>query len=239
MTSPFFRLVWRFNALAIAVASVIAVFIGLYAAYHVARDVFRVPYQAADAVRLEPQPTATDKPGEPQATALRTDLDVGHFQYIGGTRHYYASVVGAQSYDYRTSSKEATSTRNMIFFDADTMESRKLLASDDTLIIETRELREEGQPSDAMPKAMLYSLVEADTNKDGMLNANDARTLALSRVDGSGLERLTGIAGQFRGEIVNAGGAGLTLIVEDTHKLHAHAVDLATFKVTRTKELVR
>lgn len=239
MTSPFFRLVWRFNALAIAVASVIAVFIGLYAAYHVARDVFRVPYQAADAVRLEPQPTATDKPGEPQAKALRTDLDVGHFQHIGGTRHYYASVVGAQSYDYRYSSKEATSTRNLIYFDADTMESRKLLTTDDTLVIETRELRGEGQPADTAPSAMLFSLVETDSNKDGMLNANDARTLALARVDGSGLERLAGITGQFRGEIVKAGGAELTLIVEDDHKLVAHAVDLATFKVTRTKELMR
>lgn len=239
MSSPFFRLVWRFNALAIAAASTIAVFIGLFAAYHVAREVFRLPYQANDAVRLEPQPAATGNPADTQAKALRTDLDVGHFQHIGGTRHYYASIVGAQIYDYRTSSKEATGTRNMIFFDADTMESRKLLASDDTLIIETRELREEGQPSDATPKAMLFSLVEADTNKDGMLNVNDARALALSRVDGSGLERLTGIAGQLRGEIVKAGGAELTLIVEEAHKLYAHAVDLATFKVTHTKELVR
>ncbi len=214
-------------------------FIGLFAAYHVAREVFRVPYQAGDAVRLEPQPAATDQPAAPQAKPLRTDLDVGHFQHIGGTRHYYAPLQGAQSYDYRYSSKEATSTRNMIFFDADTMESRKLLDSDDTLIIETRELRSEGQSSDTAPKALLFSLVESDSNKDGMLNANDARTLALARIDGSGLERLPGITGEFRGDIVKADGSELTLVVEDNHKLLAYAVDLSTFKATRSKELVR
>lgn len=238
MSNTFFRRLWRFNALTIAVCGLLGIFVGLYVAYHIARDVFRTSYQARDIARVEPADAKT--PGDPSKPAVQTGFSTGHFSAIRGTALLHAPVSAKQSYDFRYSSKEASSTRNFVFYDTAAGTSRKLLADEKQLIIAHSELRPDGDTGTTAPKALLFHIVEADSNKDGILSHDDATTIALARVDGSGLTRLDLKSAGTHGQSVSTDGATLILFTEDDAKaITAQHVDLATFKVTRTDAVAR
>lgn len=237
MSNRFFRTLWRFNALAIAVCGLLGIFIGLFAAYHIARDVFRKPYQAQDIARVEPADTA--KPGDASEPGVATGFSPGHFSAVRGTTILSAPVVAKQSYDFRYSSKDVSSTRNFIFYDTATGTSRKLLADEKQLIVAHHELRPDGDNTTSAPRAMLFEIIEADTTKDGILSHADATTFALSRADGQGLTRLNLKGDGQHGQSVSADGATLILFVGETGAITAHHIDLATFKVTRADAIAR
>lgn len=238
MSNSFFRTLWRFNALAIAVCGLLGIFVGMFAAYHVARDVFRTSYQAQDIARVEPAETA--KPGDPATPNVQTGFSTGYFSVIRGTTNLQAPIIAKQSYDFRYSSKDASSTRNFLFYDTATGSSRKLLADEKQLIVAHSELRPDGETGATAPKALLFHIVEADTTKDGILSHADAITFALARTDGSGLTRLDLKGAGSHGQSVSADGATLILFVEEAAGvLKAHHVDLSTFKITRTDAIAR
>lgn len=234
MPKGFFRLVWRFNALAIAAVSGISLFVGAYATYHVARDLFRHPYQTEDVARVE-QPADGDTP----QPAVKTDVSLSHFSSIRGSPILWATLDARQTYDFRYSSKEASSTRNVVFYDMAKGESRKLLADDKRLIVERRELRKDDAPSNDPPTALFFLLIETDTDKDGLLTQRDAWTIAFSRVNGEELTRIEGAAGSVYGVTLNAGGNEAVTIVEAGGGLSALHIDLETFKVMRRAKVSR
>ena len=233
MRKGFFSYVWRFNALAIAAVSALALFVGTYAAFQVARDIFYRPYQAQDIARVE------TKDGADAPPQLRTDLSVMNFSPIRGTDTLWAHLTATQSYDYRYSSKEASSTRNVIFYDVKSGKSRKLLPNDNAVIVDTRELREDDPQGTKPPKALLFSFIEKDTNGDAILNYQDGATLALSQANGEGLTRIGEAAGQLKGETLVTAANELVAMVEKDGALKALHIDLANFKVTRTEPVVR
>jgi hypothetical protein len=233
MPKGFFRAIWRFNALAIAAVSCLALFVGAYAAFQIARDLFHRPYQAHDIARVEPK----DGTGAPPN--LRTDLAVMSFSPIRGTETLWAQLTATQAYDYKYSSKEASSTRNFIFYDVKSGRSRKLLPNDNAVIIETRELREDDPQGTKPPKALLFSFIEKDSNGDGILNHQDGVTLALAQANGEGLTRIEETSGQFKGETLVTAANEIVVMNERDGALKALHIDLATFKVTRTEPVVR
>ena len=231
MPKHVFGLVWRFNALAIAAVSSLALFIGLYGAYQIARDLFRRPYEAHDVARVS-------VPGSPENTSnVRTDLVVSRFTPIRGTPTLWAPLEATQTYDYRVSRKVASSTRNYVFYDTAAGTSHKLLSDDTHLITDARELRPEDADPKLPPKALFFAIIDADTNKDGILNSDDGVALALARPDGNGLERLEGAGGYFLGDSISASGNELVVVVRDDKAVKALHVDLETFKVKRTLDI--
>ena len=225
---------WRFNALVIAAVSAISLFVGAYAAYHVARDLFRHPYQTQDVARIE-QPVDGDIPHP----AVKTDVSLSHFNSIRGSSILWATLDARQTYDFRYSSKEASSTRNVVFYDMAKGESRKLLADDKRLIVDRRELRKDDAASNDPPTALFFLLIENDTDKDGLLTQRDAWTIALSRVNGEGLTRIEGAAGSVYGVTLNASGNEAVAMVEAGGDLSALHINLETFKVMRREKVVR
>ena len=233
MSKSFFSYVWRFNALAIAAVSCLALFIGAYAAFQIARDVFYRPYQAHDIARVDP------KDGTGATPKLRTDLSVLHFSRIQGTDALWSNVVATQSYNYSLASKDASSTRNIIFYDMKSGQSRKLLPNDDAVIVATRELREDDPQGTKPPKALLFSFIEKDTNGDGLINNQDGVTLALAHANGEGLTRIEEANGQLKGETLVAATNEIVVMTERDGVLKALHIDLATFKVTKSEAVVR
>ena len=233
MPKGFFRAIWRFNALAFAAVSCLALFVGAYAAFQIARDVFYRPYQAHDIARVDP------KNGTGAPPNLRTDLSVMNFSPIRGTETLWAHLSATQSYDYRYSSKEASSTRNVIFYDVKSGLSRKLLPNDNTVIVDTRELREDDPQGTKPPKALLFSFIEKDTNGDGLINHQDGVTLALAQANGEGLTRIEEANGQLKGETLVAATNEIVVLTERDGVLKALHIDLATFKVTKSEAVVR
>jgi hypothetical protein len=233
MPKGFFRAVWRFNALAIAAVSCLALFVGAYAAFQIARDVFHRPYQAHDIARVETKDGAAVPP------RVRTDLSVASFSPIRGTETLWAHLTAKQAYDFRYSSKEASSTRNVIFYDVKSGRSRKLLSNDNAVIVDTRELREDDPKGTKPPKALLFSFIEKDTNGDGILNHQDGVTLALAQANGEGLTRIEEASGQLKGETLVAAANEIVVMNERDGALKALHIDLATFKVTKSEAVVR
>ncbi len=233
MPKGFYRAIWRFNALAIAAVSALGLFVGSYAAFQIARDVFYRPYQAHDIARVEPQD------GTGALPKLRTDLSVASFSPIRGTETLWAQLTATQSYDYRYSSKEASSTRNVIFYDVKSGKSRKLLPSDDAVIADTRELREDDPQGTKPPKALLFSFIEKDTNGDGVLNHQDGVTLALAQSNGEGLMRIEEFSGELKGETLVTAANEIVVMTERDGALKALHIDLASFKVTKSAAVVR
>ena len=160
MSSPFFRNVWRFNALAIAAVSGLALIVGGYAAFQIARDVFHIPYQARDIARVD---IAGQPGGDPSAG--QEVLTTGSFTRIGGTPVLWAPVTGTQSYDYRASGKEASSIRNYLFYDTASGASRKLFNASAQVVVEALELRRpDADSSKRAPDALLISYIANDSN---------------------------------------------------------------------------
>lgn len=234
MPRGFFRLVWRFNALAIAAVSAIVIFVGVFSAYHIARDLFRQSYQARDIARVE---HAAD--GDAAQPPVKTDVSLTQFTPIRGSSILWASLEAHQTYDFRSSSKEASSTRNIVFYDMTKGESRKLLADDTRLIIERRELRNDEAPSNDPPRALFFLLIENDTDKDGLLTQRDEWTIAMSRLNGDGLTRIEGAVGSVHGMTLNASGNEAVAVVDSGGSLTALHIELEDFKVTRRVNLMR
>ncbi len=236
MSKRIFRLIWRFNALAIAIVSMMGLVIGSYGAYQVARDVLR-PYRAGDTARVAPSGTDGKTAGEP--SGVDTELELSPFARIRGTSILASQLTATQSYDFRYSSKQAGSRRNVVFYDTSSGQSRKLLADNNRLIIDAQELRGDTDSNDAAPRALFYRLIEADSTGDGVLNSDDRATAALARADGQGLTRLDTAGGDYLGNVVIGDGATLILMIGNATAAKAVHVDLATFKVVRSDDVVR
>ncbi|MBX9682262.1 MAG: hypothetical protein K2X41_00585 [Hyphomicrobium sp.] len=236
MSTRLFRLIWRFNALSIAVVSMLGLVIGLFGTYQIARDLFR-PNRASDTARVAPLDGSGKMTGDPPG--VETDLELSTFTRIRGTPILASQLTATQSYDFRYSSKQAGSRRNVVFYDTASGRSRKLLPDNARLIIDAQELRGDTDNNDAAPRALFYRLIEADSTGDGVLNGDDRATAALARADGQGLTRLDTVAGDYLGNAVIGDGATLILMVGDAKAAKAVHVDLATFKILRSEDVVR
>lgn len=238
MARKFFPLLWRFNALVIAAAGSLALFLAAYAAYYVARDIFRTAYTAQDIARVEPD-AGGKAAGQP--AGIDTRLRATNFARITGTSLLWSPLMATQAYDYRFSSKEASSTRNYIFYDTATGESRKLFASDDQIIFNATHLRRTEDAKDAMdapPLALYLHVVARDANGDGLLS-HDTAVVALARPDGSGLVKLDALQGRAIGTRVSDDGTSIVIMLDQNDKIAAAHVDLATFQIIKTDPVAR
>lgn len=233
MSSPFFRNVWRFNALAIAAVSGLALIVGAYAAFQIAREIFRIPYRAQDIARVD---IAGQQGGD--TSAGHEVLSTGNFSRISGTPVLWAPLTGTQSYDFRASGKEASSTRNYLFYDTGSGASRKLFPGETQIVVEAQELRRpDADTNKRAPEALLVSYIAKDTSGDGILSYGDDITVALTRPDGQGFTILGSVQGRAIGEVVSDDGSSLVLVTDDGKQVSAAHVDLAAFKVTRTDKI--
>lgn len=242
VTQNLFRWIWRFNAVAIAGVSLIAMLIGAYAVFHIAREIIRRPYEIYDAARIvAPKDAAGGKSGKASGVQsdARTNLSVLQFTAMRGTPILYAAITAHQDYDYSYSSKEASSTRNYAFYDRVTGASRTLFPDSAQVIFELRELWPDNAASNGSPKALLVSYVAADGNGDGMLNGKDQKIVALAKPDGTGLTAVSGTAMWTRGAFVDKAGGEAVLMIEGGDATEAVHVDLATFRVTKTQAIAR
>jgi hypothetical protein len=82
----------------------------------------------------------------------------------------------------------------------------------------------------------LYTLVKADTTKDGQLSSADQKTLAISDVGGKGYTELVSGVDQVLGDAYKDGDI-LLLIYRTGDKNFLARVDLASRKVIKTTEI--
>jgi hypothetical protein len=178
----FFRYVWRFNALAIACASMGFILLGAYAAVSILKEETRVR-RATNVVNLGEKETVTEEfsLGRPDIVTgtsyIRVPLRRG--QSFGGGSFYY--------------SKNTEQIVNYVFLNTSTSESRWLFEHAGQLVLEShflysklRSAVEESRQS----VGILYVVVDKDSNGDGRLSEKDAATVMASAVDGTDARKL-------------------------------------------------
>ena len=177
--SRFFRYLWRLNGILILLAALFGVIILGYFLFEIIGFESNPNRQAVE-VTAEPEEEA-----EPPALGSLSPIDGSPYlraPLTFGDRHCYRKFGGSGG---------AYSTRNYLFFNTETAESRWLFSDDTRLILGSNELRkeiktEEPGSSKRVTVAFSYMIVGRDTDGDNQLTGDDAGTLAYSRPDGSG-----------------------------------------------------
>ena len=177
-TSSFFKGLWRFNAMLIAAAGLVALLVGSYALLAIGKSTLRERH-VVNVARSDSSATGVSDAGS---------IVVGHFSQIAGTSHVWASMQRRDQHAQRYYSKTASNVIDYVFYDVATGKSHRLRGKDDGLILRAEHIGPSRKiDAEASPDALLVTIVEQDTSGDGLLSMSDERTLALARPNGSEL----------------------------------------------------
>lgn len=182
---PFFRFVWRANALLILG---LAVVVGSFVGYQMAREVLRsrAVYRAPDRGLETPLPTAERPPSAPPQEVLH----VGQFSRADGPIFHAPLYAGrpGDAYKYISSVKGGGSERirNIMIFDSRTGAVTRLFPDDKGRILDEDVIsRAPDERSRSRSLARVFVYVAADTNGDGRLDTGDRQRIYVTKPDGS------------------------------------------------------
>ena len=232
-SNAFFRFIWRINALTILAITVIGILTmaavtGMFGVGE--RNVVSVQTKSDEAAAA-PRPVHAVKIGDFQPSApsvfeaplnrTGTDLDrpVLSSGFKGG---------GAET------------ALNVVFFNSQTGETRRIFPHDNGLVLRRHALRVRDQE---FPLAHLYVYVAADSTGDQLLTDADAKRVVLVRPDGGSMIALADGVDEFDRAEAGAGRYGDVDVKADAPKLRGFVrqgeeiryleVDLNSFEVTR------
>ena len=181
----FFLLLWRFNAIAIGLAALIVICVGLIVGKMVLREIF-ADRTAVDIVNVDD----TD-------TAVQNTLSLGDFKHDNTTGLTRFSLRTEQTYDGSLSKKSTYgNTLTFGFLAPATGAVHWLFDQNTQLILNNRRLP--GKPASradctntpCQPGVAAYFVVSTDTNGDQRLSRNDEGALWVSDPDGRNPRKL-------------------------------------------------
>ncbi len=180
-----FRTVWRINAFVILLAGLLLSALAIFAMITLGRELARERVSAGTA-RTDPEVVKGEV------------FELGNMRRLRGTPVLLLELISRQPYGGISSSKEAASVRNLLFYDSETAKNSWLFTQYG-LLANIRPLAEGGDEK-ARIRWILLEQVAHDTNRDGRLNLQDAHTLGVVDADGQGykdvlqnVERVLGV----------------------------------------------
>ena len=223
--SRFFRGLWRFNALAIALASVLLIGLGAFILVN-----FMVSDWGGRRVR-----NVVAVPPSGEAPATERTYRLGRAQVVPGHDVMRVSLLVAEKRRRGSSyGKASDSTVNVGFVDPRTLETRWLYPHRDHLVLSVEPVGVRGDTvrrGFAKVDAFLVHAVEADTNGDGTLSARDDSRLSVVRPDGTQETTIATGVSSLNGKVRDEGGASLVVFYEKGGATFAARVALDTFAV--------
>ncbi len=116
---------------------------------------------------------------------------LGSFESIPGSAWLRAPLLVRETFAFSSSSKEAVSERNYLYFDAATRATHWLRPNNSGILLRSFALsRGNGDGKTAEAITYVHVSVESDTNGDSRLSGNDAKRVSLSSLDGRDLRVL-------------------------------------------------
>jgi hypothetical protein len=222
--SPFFRLVWKINALIILLAGLMACGLIAYAGF--------INY------RSESRRNETRIVNVASNANISAEWRLGYFNHVEGSEYLVAPAYSKQNYDvaFGSSSKEASAVRNYLFVNAVDKSSHWLVPSNNQLFLENEDVARMAEEQNGIAKWKMYKTVRADTNGDERLTESDKRTIGFSDAVGTNyVEVISDIDGilstQIRDDdtvLVFYTSSGKNLLTE---------INIPARRVTVTKEL--
>ncbi|WP_018320939.1 hypothetical protein [Bradyrhizobium sp. WSM2793] len=209
-TDRFFRNLWRFNAIALAGATVLFIMLVLFVTASMLYDQTR-PRQVTNVVNVGAQETVSN------------EFALGIPGVISGTPYVLVSLIRGQSYGGSGSLYPKRSDRNVVnllFLNVSTNETRWLFEGAGQLIIENHSMfnRMKTGPDDGRTAVgFFYVVVDKDTDGDKRLSEHDALSLAVTAVDGTGYRKLIDGIEQVYAVQQVAEDKALVLYLKDKH----------------------
>jgi hypothetical protein len=226
---PFFRLVWRFNALAVCLAILTAGAVGLA---DLAGD-----FVVSRTARPAPEPVAPSG-----KDARLTAFALGNFIQLKGTPFMYAHVSPAGGARSGRSSLEKSGglTRNIVIYDARDGSARNLLTNDQQTVVDVKPLpasSADGRPHDV--EALMLEVAHGDTDADPPTFQNSRIDMILFSPDG--MRRLDVVRGARSADRVDGPGDGRVFVFarESDGVMRAYDVDFHSFALVPKGEVKR
>ncbi|MEM7535967.1 MAG: hypothetical protein AAF639_27550 [Chloroflexota bacterium] len=172
--SQFFRIVWRFNALIILCAGILAIGVLLFAGYTIMSE-FTRDIDTRSVVNVD------------EASEVEEAWSFGSMADIDGSPYLMIPFNSDQAYDQSFSRKASLSVRNYLFIHSETSEQHWLFDTDAYLISNNVHLSEKTMAMEQNDvQAILYQVIKTDTNGDQRLNYIDLQTIGVSLPNGEG-----------------------------------------------------
>jgi hypothetical protein len=184
-------------------------------------------------------------PGQKAANEAPPDKDLGPFVRVPGTKWLLADIDDSgrrrsrvSSYNLSSGSGTSPRSRNVVFLDPETGTFRRLLPTNDWLILDRQAFPEPSRKSEdpTMTTRFLYQIVKADTDRDDELSEADLITVAISDADGDHYAELLTDVGEVH--TATMGGDSTLVIIHRTRgKLRLSRVDLGARQVVDTTDV--
>jgi hypothetical protein len=172
-----------------------------------------------------------------QKQGVKTKMSLGNFAPIEGTPYYFAPISSEQNYRQDYYDKTADSVRNYLFLNSQDKSVGRLISKNHALLLNTEKLGQQDQKGGWVKvKALLYQVVETDTNKDDRFTENDHKTIALSEVSGKNYTALIQGVDRVLGSFQTTPST-LTLVYAADKKNLVAEINLVNRQVVSTQEL--
>ncbi|PDT88871.1 hypothetical protein CO669_17190 [Bradyrhizobium sp. Y36] len=176
----FFRSVWRFNAIVLAGALVVFIFLAASLAWSLFGETTRTR-RVTNVVNVGEQEKVSE------------EFSLGTPYVLVGTPYVRVALVRGQAYAGSYSLKRSEqNTVNYLFMNASNGEVRWLFDRANQLIIEGQVVFDKAKITDNSRSVvgLLYVIVDRDTNGDNRLTERDAVSVATSDLDGTNYRKL-------------------------------------------------
>jgi len=223
--NKFFKLVWRFNGLIISVAGVLAVAVLVFVTYKLFHDVTR-DRATRNIVNIE------------ENADIKENWRFGQLSKLNDNKTLMLPLYSDQSFDRAYFSKSSNSTRNYLFINIATSEKKWLFDHTNYLIERSDKLREGDYSSDKPVIAILYQLVQLDSDQDNRLSASDLSTIAITNPDGSGYKELIKEVEKIVDHIL-LNQTELFLIYQKAGMSYSAILNLKSFEMNKAEKLPR
>ncbi len=221
--NKFFKLVWRFNGLVIAIAGLLAIAVLIFASFEIYKSTTR-DRSTRNVVNID------------EDTEIKEEWRYGQLTKISGTNHLMLPLHSEQSFNRAYFSKSSNSTRNYLFINTETSQKKWLFDHTDYLIESTDRLGLGGYDSKESTIAILYNLVKIDSDHNGRLTAKDLNTVAITRADGSNYKELIkGVEFIVDQSLLND--KELLLIYQKNGISYTSTIDLVNLEIAENEEL--
>jgi hypothetical protein len=223
--SKTFRNIWRFNAIIIAIAGVLAIIVLSLAAILLFKENTR-NHRTNEIVNLNPK------------TNIKEIFQLGNIEHVQGYSSVIIPLNSDQDFNLGYSgSKSSVSTRNLLFTNLNLGTSHWLFSNNGYLISSHRLIRNSDSYNEDKPVlCILYYIVKSDTNGDMKLTESDDLTIAISKPDGTNYQEILSDVKDVLGYEV-LGQETIAILFARNQKSYIQYVNIADLKTTKQIEL--
>jgi len=223
--SRFFKNIWRFNGVVIALACLAAILGSIVSVIFIGIELTR-DRRSHDVVNIDPD------------TDIEETFRLGRIQHIEGAQAIMVPLYSDQQFDIGYSSGKSTaSTRNIMFADMHNKTNQWLLPTNSYLISDYDLVSNQTSYTEkSIVTSILFRVIKSDTNGDARLTDSDEVTLAFSTPEGKNYsEVLEGIDEVLGYDLLNE--QAIAIMYRKQNQIFTGFIDLSNFTLEEELQL--